>query len=189
MTADDDWFADVCRHLGRTPPDFDSVARKAPKVITAGVISKPKLVLVTMRFPARGLPQVDVTRSSTFELEDRSARAVQNFSRQAKSFVGKQQISQVYLRTKSERGEYVGHAWNFKMEAVLQLVPGLELTFVNTNSIGAWIRRQELGIGLFDHPPLASWSEGHLKAAEAALFVAEHYGRPRYFSDGSACHD
>lgn len=185
---DDEWFADVCRFLGREPPPAGGHARGAPpRVVTAGIISKPRLVLVTVRFGGRNGPEVVAAASQCFEIADRSARSVQRLSREVTSFVSRQGIESVYLRAHGEDGKYPGHPLNFKLETVLQLMPKLLVTFVNSSSISAWVNRTDPSLPTVPYPfPEAYWRKKQELALEAALWVPEHYHQTKYFWDGSS---
>lgn len=92
-------------------------------------------------------------------------------------------ISQIYLRSQSESGKYPGHAFNFKIEAIVQINPDIELTFVNTNSVNAWLRR-EGAVQIAGTPGLRAREKGlQLKAIETALFAGATQSS-RSFSDG-----
>ena len=185
---DDEWFADVCRSLGREPPSSGSYARgEPPKVVSAGIISKPRLVLVTVRFGGRNGPEVVGAATECFEIADRSARAVQRLSREVTTFVSRQGTNHIYLRAHSEKGKYPGDALNFKMETVLQLTPRLLVTFVNTSSISTWVNRTDPGLPHVPEPlPDAYWRKKQELALETALWVPEHYHQAKYFWDGSS---
>ena len=185
---DDEWFADVCRSLGREPPSSWSYGRgEPPKVVSAGIISKPRLMLVTVRFGGRSGPEVVTAASECFEIADRSARAVQRLSREVSSFVSRQGIEAIYLRAHGESGKYPGHPLNFKLETVLQLMPKLSVTFVNSASISAWVNRTDPRLPIVPDPlPDAYWRKKQELALEAALWVPEYYHQAKYFWDGSS---
>jgi len=187
MTADDRWFADVCRHLGRPAPSLEKLSQDAKATVTAAVISKPRLLVVTVDVSARGGPKVDQGRSRAFELADRSAFAIRNLRREISGFFQRQRIDRVYLRAKSADGQFIGHPWNYKIETVLQLEPGLELTFVDTNSIGAWVLRTEPELPDSPFSLGAACDAKQRQAIQAAVFVAQNPDHTRAFSDGSKC--
>ena len=187
MSFDDDAFwADVRRMFGREAP-VQLDLRIPPKLVTAAVISKPRLVLVSVRFGAHGKARIDPRRSCLMEHEDRSDRALRVFSRRFSRFVEKQDISDVYMRARSENsGQYAGHPINFKIESVVQLERGVSLNFVDENSVGAWCRREDLDMPECPFPELgARWAGIQDKATQTALYVASHWGQSR-FSDGGA---
>ena len=190
MSFDDDVFwADVRRMFGReAPAHLDP--RTSPKLVTAAVISKPRLVLVSVRFGARGNVKSDPRRSCLVELEDRSAGALRDLSRRFHRFVESHGITDIHLRARSENtGQYAGHPINFKIESVVQLETSVNLSFVDGSSIGAWCRREDPDVPECPFPDLgARWAGIQDKATETALYVASHWGQSRCFSDGSAGH-
>jgi hypothetical protein len=190
MSFDDDIFwADVRRMFGREAPEHLN-PRTSPKLVTAAIISKPRLVLVSVRFGGRGNVQIDPRRSCVMDLGDRSARVLRDLSRRLNRFVERQGISEVYLRARSENtGQYAGHPLNFKIESVVQLERGVNLNFVDDASVRAWCRREDPDVPECPFPELGTrWAAVQDKATETALYVASHWGQSRCFSDGSASH-
>jgi hypothetical protein len=185
MTADrEDRLAELVLGLGRGssgPMGFGPT----PTMVSAAVISKPRLVVVTVAWGSCGQPKVVVARSGAFDLADRSSRSIELLHHRATAFFKKQRIDKLYLRAKSADGQYVGHPLNFKIETVLQMVPGLTLTFVDTQSVGGWVRREEpyipaapLSLGTF-------WETKQKLALETALFLPENMDHARAFSEGT----
>lgn len=183
MTDDDRFIADVCRHFGRPVPLFDALANS--EMVTAAVISKSKLYVVSLKFGAGRMPHIDAAGSVVLKLHDRSGRAVNSLARETNSFFDAKGTSQVFLRSRCASGKYAGHPLGFKVETILQMVPGLRVDLVNSNSISAWTRREEpclpegpRDLGAYDY-------ERRRLAIETAMFVSENRGRPQYFTDGS----
>lgn len=187
MTADDQFFADVCRQFGRPVPPPKGCLE--PLTVTAGIISAPRIVMATLRCLPGRQPRLVEQASCSFELSDRSAGAVLRLSKELGKFVRQRKVSEVYLRAHSERGKFAGHATNFKIEAVLQLVPGLHVTFVNTSSVGAWVKREDPRLPEPCQGQGGRWLEKQRLAIEAAMFVAMGPGTGSAFSDGSGRHD
>lgn len=187
MTDDDLFFAAVCKQFGRPVPPVEAPDKGG--FVTAAVITKPKLLLATVEHPAHARCRFDEQRSRIFELPDRSARSIQGLANAVARFVADQRITQVFLRSQSERGKYPGHPLNFKIEAALQMAPGLQVTFVNQQGIGAWVRREDPMVPAGDPGLGTYWTEKQRLAIETALFVARNYDNPKCFSDGSADHD
>lgn len=187
MTDDDLFFAAVCKQFGRPVPPVEAPDKGG--FVTAAVITKPKLLLATVEHPAHARCRFDEQRSRIFELPDRSARSIQGLANAVARFVADQRITQVFLRSQSERGKFPGHPLNFKIEAALQMAPGLQVTFVNQQGIGAWVRREDPVVPAGEPGLGAYWPEKQRLAIETALFVARNYDNPKCFSDGSADHD
>ncbi|MDT0506924.1 DUF3010 family protein [Novosphingobium sp. MMS21-SN21R] len=187
MTADDEFFAAVCRQFGRpapSPPRRDEV-----RTITAGIISSPRIVLATLRCVPGRAPRVIDQASRSFEIDNRSASAVLRLSNDLERFVRRQGVSEIFLRSLSERGKFAGHPLNFKIEAVLQMISDLRVTFVSTFSVGAWVKRDEPKLPDGGEKCSARWAEKQRLAIETAMFVAVEPTALRSFSDGSGSND
>lgn len=189
MTDDEVFFAAVCKQFGHRVPVKEREAPDVKVFVSAAVITKPMLVLATVEHPALDRCRLDENRSRRFELIDRSARSMKGLVEAMTRFIHGWQIGEVFLRSHSERGKYPGHPVNFKIEAALQMVPGLTVTFVNTHSIAAWVRRQDPVIPPGEPDLGAALTAKQRLAIETALFVSRNYTNPKLFSDGSADDD
>jgi len=187
MTDDEIFIAAVCAQFGHAAPQ--PAAPDLDGFVTGAVISKPKLILASVAHPAFAWCSFDSKRSQVFELPDRSARSLERLRSAVCRFVEKRRLRQVFLRSQSERGKYPGHPLNFKIEAALQMVPDLQVTFVSSQSIGAWVRRQDPAVPEGESGLGAVWAEKQRQAIETALFVARNFEKRNCFSDGSADHD
>lgn len=160
------------------------------KPVTAAVISKPKLIMATVNWSSSGSPRFNESKSAMFNLEDRSARALRELLNNLDDYVSRKGIRTIYLRTAYGSGEHAPHLCHFKIESALQLVGGLDLFFVNTLSVGAWVRRCEPAMPATRSLEVGRRWEPKLHAAiEAALFVNFNSDSERYFKDGSARRD
>lgn len=168
MTADEEFFAAICGNRG---PALPHPATKA-KIVTAAVISKPKLVLASVHTADSGSIMLDVARSRIFELNSRSASAVQRLARETGAFVNSAGIDRIYLRSQSADGKYVGHPLNFKIETILQMDPNLAVEFVHTNIISAWVRKTGSVNIMCGQSLCARDAALQIKAIETALFVS-----------------
>lgn len=153
--------------------------------ITAAIIAKPRLFVLTVAGAGTPNPRVEPRKSACFELEDRSARALRVLRASLHRFTTRARIGRLFLRVASDAGNHAPHPWHFKIEAMLQLAEALDITFVNTHSIRAWIERVEPDLPPFE--PLVSgarWLQPQQRCLEAALFTAANADVPRYFTDG-----
>lgn len=187
MTDDDIFFAAVCAQFGYPAPQ--PAAPDLDGFVTGAVISKPKLLLASVAHPAFARCSFDSSRSQVFELSDRSARSLERLRAAVSRFAERRRIRRVFLRSQSEQGKYPGHPLSFKIEAALQLVPDLEVTFVSSQSIGAWVRRVKPAVPEGDRNLGAIWAAKQCQAIETALFVARNFDKQQVFSDGSADRD
>lgn len=187
MTDDDIFFAAVCAQFGHAVPR--PAAPDLEGFVTGAVISKPKLLLASVAHPAFARCSFDSKRSQIFELPDRSARSLERLRAAVSRFVEKRRIRRVFLRALSGQGMYPSHPLSFKIEAALQLVPDLQVTFVSSQSIGAWARRVNPVLPDGDRDLGAVWTGKQRQAIETALFVARNFDKQNCFSDGRADRD
>lgn len=179
MTADEEFFAAIWNNRGRAVPHPTTKAQ----IVTAAVISKPKLVLASVQTADSGSVMLDVARSRIFELNSRSASAVQRLARETGTFVNSAGIDRIYLRSQSADGKYAGHPFNFKIETILQMDPDLGVEFVHTNRISAWVRKAG-SVNIMGAQNLCARDAGlQVKAIETALFVSAA-NWPHSSSDG-----
>lgn len=168
MKADEEFFAAIWNNLGRSMPQSSIKT----SIFTAAVISKPKLVIASVWPDDCGGAILDVSRSKIFELGCRSSSAAQRLARETRAFVTATEIDRIYLRSMSADGKYAGHPFNFKIEAILQMDPHLDVEFVHTNSVSAWVR-QNGAVNIADGQNLCARDAGlQVKAIETALFVS-----------------
>jgi hypothetical protein len=187
MTDDEIFFAAVCAQFGHAAPQ--PAAPDLDGFVTGAVISKPKLILATVAHPAFAWCSFDSNRSQVFELPDRSARSLERLRSAVCRFVEKRRLRRVFLRSQSENGKYPGHALNFKIEAALQMVPELRVTFVSSQSISAWVQRKRPAVPEGTPDLGAAWAKKQHYAIETALFTARNFDRQNCFSDGRTDHD
>lgn len=154
--------------------------------VAAVVIAKPMLFVMSVEAAGMQRAAVNQRKSQAFELADRSASALRMLQVGVARFVGRAGIERLFLRASSDAGNHTPHAWNFKIEAALQLIDQVSVTFVNTQSVGAWVRRDEPQMPAFNPLiPGARWRDAQVRCLETALFVGAHSREARYFTDGS----
>lgn len=157
--------------------------------ITAALISKPVLFLISVDRAGTARASVDMRKSRSFELADRSAGALRSLHTSISRFVASAHIDHVFMRISSDGGDYAPHPWHSKIEAALQLVESLKVSFVNTQSIRAWAGREALDLPAFQPLlPGARWRDPQVRCLETALFAVAKGSEARCFSDGSLRH-
>lgn len=183
MTDDEVFLAAVCKQFGRKVP-----APMAPDTggfLVGAVITKPYLILACVKSPSRPDCSFDARRSNIFELSNRSAAAVSALHAEVTRFVQAHRIGRLFLRASTVNGKFTGHPLNFKIEAALQMVPWLQVTFVTSASVSAWVRGADPVVPDAEDVLCAVLAAKQRQAIETALFAAHNYGRPRCFWDGS----
>lgn len=190
LEADVEFMAMVDEHFGWSGVTLPVAKWNSPPHVTAGVISKPYLAAITLRSRANGMWVVDARRSRCLRLMDRSASAIRLLSRQISNFTSKAQIDGIVLRVGAPDGERTGSGLNFKTEAALQLTSGLEVRFVHTNRVRAWVNKLTDDLPELPDFGLPRNRQGfQVNALETALYVAQHWGKRDKFNDGSVGHE
>lgn len=188
MTSEDRQFwRAVADQFGRRPEPHAPPFAPSSEPVTAVVFSAPRAVVVTVRISGDGGARIDDGSSGIFELGDRSDHAVKAMARNAGRFFSQRKITNIYVRSGAVTGRYPPHALSLKMETIFQLMDDLRVTFVNTQCVAAWVRREvpEIPLALDQHLS-ARWSAVQTSALEAAIFTAWNRNSSQYFSDGSA---
>jgi hypothetical protein len=175
--TDDDFFmyAVACQSAelrGQKPPPPPTPTEPALlNTVTAAVISAPKLFVVTLErrgTELRVLPQ----KSATFELGGRDAYHVNTLWCELKSFVSRARVDEISLRAAQDSGQYPAKPAAYKIEAILQLIPKFTVNFVHTNSVGAWIRREDPELPEPWLPSMeARWRKQQMRAIEMAAYA------------------
>lgn len=191
MTSEDRQFWEaVAAQFGRQAQSNMRPNSPSSSAVTAVVLSAPRAEVVTLRIDARGRAHVDETRSRTFELGDRSAHAVMTVFRDAERFFSRRKISHIFVRSGAMTGTFAPHALSIKFETIFQLIGNLRVTFVNTQRVAAWIRREAPELPTRAGPePGARWAAVQKSAMEAALFAGWNMSSVGLFSDGSIADD
>jgi hypothetical protein len=112
-------------------------------------------------------------KSAQIELEDRDQQALHHFKEDLESFIKETGINRLLLRGPPKSGKFRS-GLAFKVEAVLQLVPGLQVEVVHFNRVDSWSRG---AAGLMPEPiaGLVRWEEeAHRSAIATACFGEMH---------------
>lgn len=191
MSIHDDYLAALTEMFGGTPPDRVEVqsapctitaasgtppdrvgVQPAPFATTAAVISKPRLLITTVKFGAASTVTVEEHRSGLFELGGRDTEAVRALSCELAEFFRSRRIRHLHLRVSADAGRFSADAHAMKIETVLQLVPRLRVTLHSTQSVSAWIRREDPPLPLVAPLGLGPrWENVRDSALETAFFV------------------
>ena len=155
------------------------------QLFTAGSIIIPNLVIVTLERDASGNFRLLPPKSGKFTLEERSTASVQRFASDVKAFTALADIRFITLSAGQESGRFPPGPRAFKIETILQLVPGLQVEIVNTKCVDYWVGRSDpcLPEPSGTHSS-KKWLNAETRAIEAAAFTALHADVPRYFPNG-----
>jgi hypothetical protein len=152
--------------------------------VTAAIIAKPNLIVVSVDMGARNGPEFQRTRSRVFRLVDSSASSLRSFDGEVRRFVVAAKIRDLYLRTSiSERGTYTPHACHSQIETVLQLVTEMDVFFIHDASVRTWVGHNEPPLPTVPSLELGQyWETKRERALETALFVAHNALEDRFFA-------
>ena len=97
--------------------------------------------------------------------DDDEAANVKAFAAQVKAFVHDNAITRIAIKKRSKKGEFAGGPTTFKIEGVLQLLEGVEVTLLSPQTVNAQNRKHT-----FDLPAtLNKYQHEAYKAACSAL--------------------
>jgi len=104
------------------------------------------------------------TKKIALEDDDEAAN-VKAFARQVAAFVRDNGITRIAIKKRSKKGEFAGGPTTFKIEGVLQLLDGVEVTLLSPQTINAQNKKHN-----FDLPAtLNKYQHEAFKAACSAL--------------------
>ena len=97
--------------------------------------------------------------------DDEDAANVKVFAAQVASFVRENSIDRIAIKKRSKKGEFAGGPTTFKIEGVLQLLDGVEVTLLSPQTINAQNKKHN-----FDLPAtLNKYQHEAFKTACSAL--------------------
>ena len=73
--------------------------------------------------------------------DDEDAANVKLFAAQVASFVRENSIDRIAIKKRSKKGEFAGGPTTFKIEGVLQLLDGVEVTLLSPQTINAQYKK------------------------------------------------
>lgn len=97
--------------------------------------------------------------------DDDEAANVKAFAAQIAAFVKEHGITRIAIKKRSKKGEFAGGPTTFKIEGVLQLLEGCEVTLLSPQTINAQNKKHDFLL----HATLNKYQHEAYKAACAAL--------------------
>ena len=97
-------------------------------------VAAPDLTHVTM-----------ATKKIALEDDDEAAN-VKAFARQVAAFVRDNGITRIAIKKRSKKGEFAGGPTTFKIEGVLQLLDGVEVTLLSPQTINAQNKKHDFAL-------------------------------------------
>jgi hypothetical protein len=134
-------------------------------------IRSDHLVIATVQGGASCGFELCVERSAQIELEDRDAESLHQFRSDVEAFIHDAGIVRVVVRALPKTGKF-RTGLGLKIEAVLQLIPGLQIDLVHFNVIDTW-RRYSSELAPKPIAGLVHWEEEAHRYAIAAACWAE----------------
>jgi hypothetical protein len=158
----DDWSA--------PPTAKDFAIEEARRARYSGAaIRSDTLVIATVEGSSLTGFKLCLEQSAQIELECRDQEALRWFREDLQSFLAEAGLTQILLRGPPKTGKFrTGLA--FKIEAVLQLVPQIDVEVVHFNRVDTW-RRHSSGVAPEPIEGLVHWEqEAHRSAIATACF-------------------
>jgi hypothetical protein len=159
----------------RKPPSRKELALEEARraFYTGAAIRSDTLVIATVKGCSMEGFELSLEKSAQIELEDRDQEALHFFKEDLESFIQESGITRLLLRGPPKTGKFrTGLA--FKVEAVLQLVPGLEVEVVHFNRVDSWLRSSG-GVAPAPIAGLVRWEEEAHRSAIATACFGEMY--------------
>jgi hypothetical protein len=107
---------------------------------TGAMISNRDLLILTIERKGNTLLLCE-SASAHLVLAGRDQAELLQLQRETQGFLRDAGITCIMLRGAPGSGEYRGSPLGYKIEAVLQLLKGVRLDIVHSNSVNAWIRQ------------------------------------------------
>ena len=85
------------------------------------------------------------TKKIALEDDDEAAN-VKAFARQVAAFVRDNGITRIAIKKRSKKGEFAGGPTTFKIEGVLQLLDGVEVTLLSPQTINAQNKKHDFAL-------------------------------------------
>ena len=139
--------------------------------VAAAAYSKPYLSIVALKEEADGQIILDNDRCATFVYEARDAAAGAELSAKLRNCLSEFGIEKIYFRSAADRGYFAGHALCYKAEAILQMVPGLEVESVSSQSVAIWLSGYLPTIPAPQDGFDARWRNAQQRAIELGTFA------------------
>jgi hypothetical protein len=159
----------------RKPPSRKELALEEARraLYTGAAIRSDTLVIATVKGCSLDGFELCLDKSAQIELEDRDQEALHFFKEDLETFIREAGITRLLLRGPPKTGKFrTGLA--FKVEAVLQLVPGLEVEVVHFNRVDSWSRSSS-GVAPAPISGLVRWEEEAHRSAIATACFGEMY--------------
>ena len=160
---------------GFLPTTRDLAIEAGKKRRTSGAsIRCDHLVIATVDGSAGSGFSLCLEQSCQIELEGRDQDSLRLFREDLEQFIKESGITRILLRGPPHTGEYRS-GLGLKIEAVMQLVPSLEIQLVHFNSVEKW-KRCSPGLAPKSVSNLVRWEEEAHRNAIATACFGEYLG-------------
>lgn len=139
--------------------------------VAAAAYSKPYLSIVVVEKGDDKRVTLDDAHCATFIYDGRDAAAGSDLSAKVQDCLSEFGIEKIYFRSAADRGYFAGHALCYKAETILQMVPGLEVKSVTSQSIAIWLSRDWPTIPAPQAGFDARWRNAQQRAIELGTFA------------------
>lgn len=109
---------------------------------TCGVeISNREARLCIVEADDEGTPQAVVVKTKKLKLDDEKAQAdLKSFLGALRAFVQENNISMMVVKSRASSGNFAAGATSFKIEAIIQLADGVDVTFVHPTQLARFAK-------------------------------------------------
>lgn len=114
--------------------------RNTPKRFTGAAVGRVCLVFATVQL-FEDIFELCEDASCQFPLPERDQESVRRLHRNVQEFVAGAEITDILLRQRNTFGQQSSSGGHFKVEAVLQLIPGLVTRSVPAVTVNTWSRK------------------------------------------------
>ena len=154
-----------------SPSDVPATGTRPANRYSGAVIGRDHLVIATVEGSAQSGFELLLSHSAQIELDERDQESLCYFKEDLETFLADAGLSRVLLKELPKTGQY-RTGLGFKIEAALQLAPGIEVGLIHFNSVEKWIRHSA-GISPEPVGHLQLWEQKLHKHAIATACLSE----------------
>ncbi len=101
-------------------------------------------VLVVLEITVEGPKHIDIPTRKISMGDGDNAADVTNFKTSIESFFKENEISKALIKKRAKKGKFAGGPDSFKMEALIQIVPDLEVTLISPQALAAMEKKNDI---------------------------------------------
>ena len=101
-------------------------------------------VLVVLEITVEGPKHIDIHTRKISMGDGDNAADVTKFKESLESFFKENEISKALIKKRAKKGKFAGGPDSFKMEALIQIVPNLEVTLISPQALAAMEKKNDI---------------------------------------------